>query len=141
MFPTLVGIATTIYFPTWMLWFAAIAFKPFSARVKNLWFASTVTSLFKMRLQLRVIFHNFDNQWRMFHFLININGKKWDLDWPLLKNQRKAKRCNNCALDPKKPFRIIQVWLLSTPMAHQTTYFCLVLPAHTCKFQEIEKKM
>ena len=26
-------------------------------------------------------------------------------------------------------------------MAHQTTYFCLVLPAHGCKFQEIEKKL
>ena len=37
----------------------------------------------------------------MFNFLINIKEKKWDLDRVALKNQRKAKKCNHCALDPK----------------------------------------
>ena len=38
---------------------------------------------------------------KIFHFLINVKEKKWDLDRSALKNQRKAKKCNHCALDPK----------------------------------------
>ena len=83
---------------------AAIAFKPFSVKVKNLRFAPAVISLLKIRLKLEVILHNFGNKWRMFHFFISKKEKNriWiDLSWIMEKIIGKVNKCNYWSLDPK----------------------------------------
>ena len=66
------GIAAINNYSTW---FAAIALKPFSFKVKNLRFAPKVTSSLKVRLKLGVILHNLGNEWIIVYFVISKKEK------------------------------------------------------------------
>ena len=100
----LIGIAITNNYSTLFPWLAAIAFKPFIVKVKNLWCAPAVISLLIIRLKLEIILHNLGNKWRMLHFLISKKEKSriWiDLFWIVEKITGKLNKCNYWALDPK----------------------------------------
>ena len=117
-FPRLVEITITNNYSTLFPWMAAIAFKPFSVKVKNLRIAPAVISLLKIRLKLRIILHDLGNEWRMLHFLIRKKEKNmiWiDISWIMEKIIGKLNKCNHWALDPKSTLNNIS---LTTEHSH-----------------------
>ena len=85
-------------------WFAAIPFKSFSVKVKNLQFAPTVISLVEIRLKLEVILHNMGIKWRMLHFFDSKKDKNriWiGPNWKMEKLLGKLNKSNHWAFDPK----------------------------------------
>ena len=101
---TLVWIAINNDYSIWFLWFAAIAFKPFKVKVKNLLFAPKMIPLLEISSKLGFILHNLGKKWKILHFLSakSEENRIWiDISWIMEKNTGKLNKCNYWALDPK----------------------------------------
>ena len=61
MLATVAESAIITDYSTSYSWFAAIALKPFSVKVKDLWFVPTVILLLKIRLTLDISLQNLGN--------------------------------------------------------------------------------
>ena len=92
------------YYSEWFHWIAAMAFKPFHIKAKNLRFAPTLIPLLEISSKLGSILHNLGKKWKILHFLsVKCEENRiWiDISWIMEKNTGKLKKCNYWALDPK----------------------------------------